>query len=46
MSVSAFGTAALNDPSFVFGLEHGRDPRLGTINRVRAYIAKARVSAA
>lgn len=36
---SEFGTKALGDPSFVFDLEKGRDPRGRTIRRVKEFIA-------
>ena len=33
-----FGRNAVGDPRFVFDLRNGRDPRPGTIARVRAYL--------
>jgi hypothetical protein len=36
---SEFGMRALGDPSFVFDLEKGRDPRGRTIRRVKEFIA-------
>jgi hypothetical protein len=33
-----FGREAVGDPRFVFDLRKGRDPRPGTIARVRAYL--------
>jgi hypothetical protein len=33
-----FGREAMGDPRFVFDLRNGRDPRPGTIARVRAYL--------
>lgn len=41
MSHSRFGREALNDPSFVRRLAQGRDPRLGTVDRVLAYMDEA-----
>ena len=34
-----FGRQALGDPSFVLRLERGRSPTLGTVDRVRAFMA-------
>jgi hypothetical protein len=36
-----FGRDAMGDPRFVFDLRNGRDPRPGTIARVRAYLEAA-----
>ena len=36
-----FGRDALGDPRFVFDLRNGRDPRPGTIARVRAFLEEA-----
>ena len=33
-----FGRDALGDPRFVFDLRNGRDPRPGTVKRVKAYL--------
>ena len=33
-----FGREAVGDPRFVFDLRNGRDPRPGTVERVRAYL--------
>jgi hypothetical protein len=33
-----FGRNVMGDPRFVFDLRNGRDPRPGTIARVRAYL--------
>jgi len=33
-----FGRDAVGDPRFVFDLRKGRDPRPGTVARVRAYL--------
>jgi len=38
-SKSALGWQAVNDPSFVHGLERGREPRFSTIQKVRRYMA-------
>lgn len=40
MSETAFGTNALNDPPFVLQLRRGRDPKMSTVERVRAFMAK------
>lgn len=40
---STFGMAAVGDPNFVFDLRRegsGREPRLGTVDRVRQFIRK------
>jgi hypothetical protein len=37
-----FGREAMKDPRFVFDLRRGREPRPGTIARVRAYLESAR----
>jgi hypothetical protein len=36
-----FGRDVVGDPRFVFDLRNGRDPRPGTIARVRAYLEAA-----
>ena len=38
MSVTAFGTAALNDPNFIGDLRRGRMPSLVLIDRVREFM--------
>ena len=35
-----FGLEAMNDGNFISRLEHGRNPRFETIDRVKGYIAK------
>ena len=42
MTVTRFGTEAVNDPSFVAGLEKGRECRRATLNRVRTFMASSR----
>jgi hypothetical protein len=39
MSATAFGRAAVSDPSFVTALRNGRDLRVSTVKRVRDFIA-------
>lgn len=39
MSPTAFGTQALNDPPFVQQLRGGRDIKMSTAERVRAFMA-------
>lgn len=46
LTATAFGIAALGDPRFVFELREGREPRFGTIDKVRAFIAAAASEAA
>jgi len=36
---TAFGKAAVGDPRFVFQLREGREPRLGTVAKVKEYMA-------
>jgi hypothetical protein len=36
-----FGRDVLGDPRFVFDLRNGRDPRPGTVARVRAFLQEA-----
>lgn len=38
VSVTAFGLAAAGDPNFVPALRGGRQPRFGTIDRVRLFM--------
>jgi hypothetical protein len=42
ITATAFGRAAVNDPSFVFTLRQGRSPREVTIERVQNFIAAQR----
>lgn len=37
-----FGREAMGDPRFVFDLRNGREPRAGTVRKVRAYLERAR----
>ena len=46
MSATAFGKAALNDPPFVAQLREGRNVTLATVDKCRAFMAKAREGAA
>ena len=39
ISAARFGRVVMRDPRFVFDLRKGREPRAGTVNRVRAYLA-------
>ena len=36
-----FGREVMHDPRFVFDLRKGREPRLETVSRVRAYLEAA-----
>ena len=36
-----FGREVMGDPRFVFDLRNGRDPRPGTVARVRAHLREA-----
>jgi 2,4-dienoyl-CoA reductase-like NADH-dependent reductase (Old Yellow Enzyme family) len=36
-----FGRDVMHDPRFVFDLRKGREPRLETVTRVRAYLEAA-----
>ena len=38
MPATRFGREAVKDPRFVFDLRRGREPRSGTIRRVRAFL--------
>lgn len=38
MSPTAFGTQALNDPPFVAQLRAGRDVKMSTVEKVRAFM--------
>jgi len=46
MRPTAFGKAALNDPSFVRDLRAGRKPNLGVVDRVHEFIRQHDASAA
>lgn len=37
-----FGRDVIGDPRFVFDLRRGREPRVETIRRVRAFLEQAR----
>jgi hypothetical protein len=37
---TTFGLEAMGDGNFITRLEHGRNPRFETIDKVRAFIAK------
>lgn len=39
MTPARFGREVMGDPSFVFDLKNGREPRAGTVARVEAYLA-------
>ena len=38
ISAARFGRDAMRDPRFVFDLRKGREPRLRTVYKVRAYL--------
>lgn len=38
MPPTRFGREAVGDPSFVFNLRNGREPRASTVARVQAYL--------
>jgi hypothetical protein len=42
MDATMFGREAMNDPNFVFQVEHGRCVRLDTVDKVRAFMAAHR----
>ena len=42
MSPTAFGLLTLNDPAFVPNLRSGRDPKLSTAEKVRAFMQEHR----
>ena len=42
ISPARFGRAAVGDPSFVFELRRGRDPRSRTVTKVLAFIEASR----
>ena len=37
-----FGREAVGDPRFVFDLRRGREPRIGTVRRVQAFLENGR----
>lgn len=45
MSRTGFGRALMGDPTFVFELENGRDPRLDSVDRLLALMGHERVGA-
>lgn len=45
MTPTTFGKEAVGDPSFVFDLRDGREPRSATMNRVREYMREYRTEA-
>jgi hypothetical protein len=42
ISPARFGREAMKDPRFVFDLRAGREPRVKTVHRVRAYLEQPR----
>lgn len=38
LSDTAFGAEALNDPNWLFRFRRGGDPKLGTVDKVRAFM--------
>ncbi len=46
MSATSFGKACLNDTNFVGDLRSGRQPSLGLVDRVNAFIQSQEASAA
>lgn len=46
MTATAFGKAAVNDPSFVPDLRAGRKPNLGLVDRVYEFIKSQEANAA
>lgn len=44
MTPTRFGRESIGDPSFVFQLRQGRDPRPATAGRVERFIAKLEAS--
>ncbi|HVF36502.1 MAG TPA: hypothetical protein VNA29_00995 [Sphingomicrobium sp.] len=38
MPAARFGRKAMGDPRFVFDLRNGREPRVRTVKRVRAFL--------
>jgi hypothetical protein len=45
MAPSVFGDRAVKDPNFVRNLRSGREPRFGTTQRVRDFMAQYRADA-
>ncbi len=41
ISAARFGRLVMRDPRFVFDLRKGREPRIRTVTRVRAYLEAA-----
>lgn len=41
VSAARFGREVMGDPRFVFDLRNGREPRIRTEKRVRAYLEQA-----
>ena len=39
MAPTRFGSLVMADPSFVFDLQHGRDIKTSTVEKVRAFMA-------
>lgn len=39
MNASEFGTSVMSDPTFVYRIRRGREPRSDTIDKVSAWIA-------
>lgn len=46
MEATNFGREAMNDPNFVFEVEHGRSVRLDTVDKVRRFMARRAAEAA
>ena len=42
MEATTFGREGMNDPNFVFEVEHGRSVRLNTVEKVRQFMADHR----
>jgi hypothetical protein len=38
IAATRFGREVMGDPRFVFDLRNGREPRPGTVSRVRTYL--------
>lgn len=43
---TTFGLQAMKDPMFVWHLRQGREPRFGTIQKVKEFIAQAQKESA
>lgn len=41
LTATEFGKQAMSDPNFVFDLRDGRNPQIGTLDRVNEYISGA-----